>query len=277
MRRLKLNDPASVAPGDGHCGPAVFHRMRFGILMAIALLGIGNLGASAAPAPGSTDSPDMANQLTAEGRYAEGAAAYDALTAGGRTSAALEYNRAQARWKLGQTGRAWAHARLAGRMDPRDPSIRRALAQIATRVPSGSDRAASAGVLHRLTLNEWAVLALAAMWVWGLLLICGLSRPVWRDRWRRTVWVAGTVAVGLSVLMLAALWSRWREPDAILLRADVPIRVSPLEEARTAFLLPEASELRSRNRRGDWVMVEEPGSGRFGWVRRDDVYVLPLL
>jgi len=229
-----------------------------------------------APSPASGDF-EAANRLTAEGRFKEGAAAYDALAAGGRTSAALEYNRAQALAKAGDIGRAWAHLRLAGRLDPRDPAVHRAVHQLAPRIPGARAEGSPAlEWLHRLTLNEWAALALVGMWGWGGFLLAGLLRPAWRDRFRRLTAVAGALAVITSALTAAAAWSRWRGADVLVIRPDTQVRVSPLEEARTAFALPVGSELRHRDRRGDWLMVEEAGSGRFGWVRRADVGVLPF-
>ncbi|MCW5558289.1 MAG: hypothetical protein KIT22_10720 [Verrucomicrobiae bacterium] len=228
------------------------------------------------PAPASGDF-ETANRLMAEGRFAEGAAAYDALAAGGRTSAALEYNRAQARARAGDIGRAWAHLRLAGRLDPRDPAIRRAAHQLASRIPAANATGdAPLEWLHRLTLDEWAALALPGMWLWGGFLLAGLWRPAWRDRFRRLTAICGALAVVTSALAATALWSRWRASDVLVLRPEAQVRVSPLEEARTAFTLPAGSELRHRARRGDWVMVEESGSGRFGWLHRANVAVLPF-
>lgn len=246
-------------------------------LVLFCLLFVSATGAVTQAASG-TGGFELGNRLTAEGRYAEGAAAYDGVAAAGPTSAALEFNRAQARAKVGDLPRAWAHLRLAGRLDPRDAAIRRATHQLASRIPAGSvPEPAWFSWLHRLTLNEWAGLAALGMWLWGGLLLAGLWRPVWRERNRLLTAGAAGLALSTSILLAAALWSRWRAPDVVVIRPDAQVRVSPLEEARTAFLLPAGSELRHRDLRGDWVMVEEVGSGRFGWMQRSDLVVLPLL
>lgn len=220
---------------------------------------------------------ELGSRLTAEGRHAEGAAAFDAATAGGRTSAALEFNRALALARSGDLARAWAHLRVAGRLDPRDAAIRRATYQWASRIPAGKlPDPVPASWLHRLTLNEWAALATLGMWLWGGLLLAGLRRPIWRERCRRLTAGAAVLALTTSALLVSALWSRWRSPDLVVVHPDTQVRVSPLEEARTAFIVPAGTELRQRDVRGDWVMVEEAGSGRYGWIRRPNLVGLPF-
>lgn len=220
---------------------------------------------------------EAANRLAAEGKFSEGAAAYDALAQAGRTSPALEFNRAQARFKAGQSGRAWAHLLMADRLSPREGSLRLAADQMATRIPAGATSlSGSEHWIHFLTLNEWAVLALLAVWVWGILAVGGLLSPTWRIRMRTAVWISGSGAAVLTLLLSGALWSRWRTPDTVILQPDTALRVSPLDEARTAFSLQEGAEVRSRGIRGDWVLVEEPVSRRSGWVKRGEVALLPF-
>ncbi|MFO1459898.1 MAG: hypothetical protein U1G08_10855 [Verrucomicrobiota bacterium] len=220
---------------------------------------------------------EAANRLAAEGKFAEGAAAYDALAIGGRTSPALEFNRAQARFKSGQPGRAWAHLLMADRLSPRDGSVRLAAEQIAARIPAGATSLSGADHwVHLLTLNEWAVLALLSVWVWGIFAVGGLLSPTWRQRTRSAIWISGSVWAVLTLLLCGAVLSRWRNPDTVVLQPDTGIRVSPLDEARTAFSLPEGAEVRSRGIRGDWVLVEEPVSRRSGWAKRGEVAVLPF-
>ena len=246
-------------------------------ILAVALQG----GAMAADA-GAVDAEaqfDAANQLTAQGKFSEGTAAYDELASGGRTSAALEYNRSQSLVKAGQLGRAWGHLLLAQRLSPRDSAIRLAVEQLASRVPSGqSSRNGPGRWLGFLTLNEWAALAGVVMWIWGGLLLVSLRAGDGDSgrRLRKLLWISGGAAALTALLLSAALYSRWRAPDTIVLRPETAVRVSPLDEARTAFSLPDAFEVRSRDTRDGWVMIEDPDSRRFGWVKGRDVQILPF-
>lgn len=246
-------------------------------LLAVVLAMGTLLGAPTPTTPGDAAARfEAANRLTAEGKYSEGAAAYDALAADGRTSAALEYNRAQARLKAGQFGSAWAHLALANRLNPRDSAIRLATEQLAPRVPAGVGSGVVGSWTDRLTLNEWAGLALFSVWVLAGLLFAVRFAPAWKPRLWTPLWVVCGLTVISSALLGTALWSRWQGPNAIVLRPDATVRVSPLDEARTAFSLAEGSEVRRRNSRGDWVMIEEPVSRRFGWMKRSEVQVLPF-
>lgn len=251
-------------------------------LLSLMMAGLAAAAVGAAPATPSKAaalaSPfEAANRLTAEGGYDEGSAAYDAIASGGRTSPALEYNRSQASLKAGQVGRAWAHLRLADRLAPRDSAIQMATEQLAPRIPGGNGSALN-GVrwMGVLTLNEWAGLALVCMWIFGGLLFAVRFAAGWKDRLRTPRVVSGGVALVTSALLGLAMLSRWWGPDVVVLRPAATVRVSPLDEARTAFSLTEGSEVRSQGTRGDWVMIEEPVSRRFGWIKRSDVLVLPF-
>lgn len=253
-----------------------FRRM-LALLLGGSWLALSGLAAAAGLTNAPPASPfDAANRLTAEGKFAAGAAAYDALATGGQTSPALEYNRAQARLKAGQIGSAWAHLRLAQRLAPRDSAIRLAVEQVAPRVPGGGSSSGAGRWLGWLTLNEWAVLALAGMWIWGGLLLTSRWVPGWSARARAATWITGGCALLASALLVLAAWSQRQGMDTIVLRPDTTVRVSPLDEARTAFSLAEGAEVRRGTIHGDWLMIEEPVSRRFGWVKQSDVFLLPF-
>lgn len=226
---------------------------------------------------GVTDQFEAANRLTAEGRFTDGVNAYDAMASTGNTSAALEYNRAQALLKAGQVGAAWAHLQLANRLAPRDTAIRLALDQLSPRIPGGHDtRANAVRWMGVLTLNEWAGIAMVSAWVFGALLFAHRFAAGWDQRLSTPLRVGGGVFALTTVLLGLALWNRWHGPDTIVVRPDATVRVSPLDEARTAFSLAEGSGVRRQGTRGEWVMIEEPVSRRFGWIKQVDVQVLPF-
>jgi hypothetical protein len=84
------------------------------------------------------------------------------------------------------------------------------------------------------------------------------------------------VTLVLVALTVAALLEFRSRPDAIVLKADTVLRQSPIDEARPAFTAPMAAELKIRDSRPGWVMGEDPASGRFGWVPRQQLgFVIP--
>ena len=132
---------------------------------------------------------------------------------------------------------------------------------------SGTDWSA----LGFLRLDEWAWLALASVWLWFALLFAAKLSARAREAVRGFAFGSGVVALGLVAALAAAAQRQFHEPDAIVLNADTPVRQSPLDEAKATFNLPAATELAVRDAKDGWLMVEEPGSQRFGWLRRTQV------
>lgn len=219
-----------------------------------------------------------ANTALAEGRYAESAQLYTNLPTGGRTSAALEYNRGLAYSRLGDAGRARAHWELAHRLDPRHPLIQSAIERAtppgAARLPLNPLPALS--WTDALTLNEWGTLAGVFVWSWGLLLLLARWRPSLAPGLRGYTLTCGILAVTVTALLAGAWGRRVLQPDAIVLQSETPVRVSPLDEARNAFTLPAGQWVKTRPGRGAWLMVEDPVSRRFGWARADGFLRLPV-
>ncbi len=215
---------------------------------------------------------ESANRLLAQGKAAEASKAYEQIAAAGRTSPALERNWAQACYQSGRPGPALAHLRRAARLDPRDADVRADLAVLRTKIGNGlesSDDAAA--VLRVLKLDEWSWLALGAVWIWCGMLAAGRVSPAARASLRGFTTGAGAVAIVLSALLFAAAKQRAGEPDAVVLAPDTPVRQSPLDEAKAIFAVPAAAELRVRDTKGTWLMVEETATQRYGWLKQSEV------
>ncbi|HAB15568.1 MAG TPA: hypothetical protein PLX89_11100 [Verrucomicrobiota bacterium] len=220
-----------------------------------------------------------ANQLVAQGKFAEGAEAYAKLPVGNRTSMALEYNRGLAHARSGELGRAQAHLLRAERLAPRNAAVQAALSQVSAKLPAQANNTFSGPLewTDRLTLNEWGGLALLGVWAWGVLLLLGRWRPALSAPLRGYTIGVGCLAVIITGLTIAAWVRRAHLPDALVLRPDTVVRVSPLEEARPAFSLAEGARVRSSEAPNGWLLVEEPSTRRFGWVKADAIARLPLL
>lgn len=215
---------------------------------------------------------ESANRLLAQGKAVEASKTYEQIASGGRTSPALERNWAQACYQSGRPGPALAHLRRATRIAPRDADVRADLAVLRAKIGNslGSSDDASA-VLRVLKLGEWAWLALAAVWIWCGMLCAGHVSPVARAALRGFTTGAGAVAIVLSALLFAATKQRAGEPDAVVLAPDTPVRQSPLDEAKAIFAVPAAAELRVRDTKDGWLMVEETATQRYGWLKQSEV------
>jgi SH3-like domain-containing protein len=54
----------------------------------------------------------------------------------------------------------------------------------------------------------------------------------------------------------------------VVITEEAAVRYGPLEEAQTAFQLPEGAEVRILDGKGEWVQVRD-GLGRTGWLMRN--------
>ena len=226
---------------------------------------------------------DLANKLYEQGRYPDAAAAYETL---GQTSQgeALFFNLGNAWFKAGQIGRAIAAWRQAERLNPRDPSIRFNL-QFARKKVAGADGSIGSAWqrgLATLTLNEWTVLAAVTLWLWFCLLALREIRPAFRPALRGYAATAGLATVALAACVTAAAQLQFGTTAAVVVVPEAIARSGPLDEAKvlyqfrdgTELTVVDQKELASTDQKQTWLQVRGP-SQRVGWVKRDQVTVLP--
>ena len=236
---------------------------------------IGCAGYSFASNPSSAFS--SANNLYYSGKFSEAVAAYENILYSGQKSVALYYNLGNAYFKSGQIGKAIAVYREAEKLNPRDPDIRANLQfarnqiQGPTLTPSRAER-----LLGKLTLNEWTILAVAALWFCFLLLALREWRPTLK-RQLRLYLAAAAIATIILFVCVAISWTDNRSTKtAIVVSRDVPVRKGPLEDAATAFTVHDGAELRVVDQNNDWLKITSDPS-RIGWLRRDQVLLSPQI
>ncbi len=215
---------------------------------------------------GAPDPMQEAQKLFAVGRPAEAAVVLAKVVKSGPVGADVWFNLGQAWSASGEPGRALWAWRQGLREAPRDPGLRRSVAQ-------ARQRAGGTGG-HPLTQwlgwarpEEWAAgtvaasLALAGWWVVGW---------KWGGKWggkglRGLGWVAGLQVFLAAGWLGAVMGLRW-SPDAVVVVREAPVALAPVPEAKTVRTLLEGSEVRGLRRHGDWTEVEWEGQ-RVGWVR----------
>lgn len=218
---------------------------------------------------------EQANKLYEQGKYDEAAAAYQALLQQGAVSPVVYFNLGNAWFKAGQTGRAIAAYRHAERLAPRDPNVRFNL-QFARKKVTGSDVRADANWLRNLTLNEWTWIAVAAYWIFFLLLAIGELRPTWRASLR-----GASILAGLAFLIAGGLFiAAYRAPtmSAVVVSPNAVVRYGPLDESQVFYQLRDGSELTvlDEKRSGEhqiWLQVRD-ASRRVGWLKQQEVVVI---
>jgi tetratricopeptide (TPR) repeat protein len=218
---------------------------------------------------------EAANRLYEEGKYAEAVAAYEKLLASGQASEAVYFNLGNACFKSRQIGRAVAAYREAQRLNPRDPDVRANLQFARNQVQGPSAGTASwQRWLGRLSLNEWTVLASGLAWLWLGLVALAQWRPVWKLALRPYQIGALLATVAAGVCLGLACRERYFSRRAVVVVAEVTVRQGPLDESQPAFRAYDGAELEVLDHKDQWLQVSTDPR-RFGWVRQDQVMVIP--
>jgi hypothetical protein len=212
------------------------------------------------------------NRLYAHKDYAGAVVAYEqALKAG--PNAAVEYNLGNACFKSGAVGRAILNYRRAHYLTPRDPDVAANLAfarsyrvdKVLT-VPSPFARGLDA-VFHRLSQREADLLGAFG----GLL--AALALAVWIvRRWTAFAFVAAAiVALALFGFLTGRVWQgEIDDHPAVVIVPELDALSGPSEEAKQILLLHDGTEVRIRETRAGYSLVQLPG-GSGGWIRKDAV------
>ncbi len=221
-----------------------------------------------------TSSFDQANKLYEEGKYAAAAQAYDKLLESGTVSEAIYFNRGNALFKLGQLGRSIASYRLAEQLAPRDPDLRANLQFARTQARGGSPYRAELWqrYLEALTLNEWTILTVGALWVFFALLALVQWRPELGRSLRVWFLVSGLAVVVPGISLACALGNGYFTTTAIVVTGEAEVRNGPLDESQTAFKVRDGTELNVIDRKDDWLQVLDAGQ-RMGWLRQNQVLI----
>ena len=216
---------------------------------------------------------ERANKFYEQGKFAESATAYEGLVRAGVSTPTVWFNLGNASYKSGQTGRAIASYRMAERLTPRDAALRANLQFIRGKVYSDERTRVPAwkSALRLATLNEWTVAAVAALWAFfAVLSVATLTRISYRK--------TAVVLFLVTLFFGAGLGLAWRDQvgarEAVVVAREVTARFGPLDESQTAFQLRDGAECAVLDAKGDWLQVRD-AEKRTGWLRRDDVIVLP--
>ncbi len=218
---------------------------------------------------------EQGNAAYAEGKLNAAITNYEALVKQKQVSPALYFNLGNAYFKMGQLGQAIAHYRLAQELAPRDTDIANNLQMARTRANASAPYRTPwwRSWTQLLTVNEWTLAAMAAGWVLAGLIIARL----WRAN--ATPLVSKGIRIFISLLLItgagltARLWDYLGPAPAVVVAKDAPARYGPLEESRSAFVMPDGSEVQAVDFQNDWVQIRDP-QGRTGWLKKEFVRIL---
>ena len=212
------------------------------------------------------------NRLYAQKDYAGAVHAYeDALKSG--HDPRTHYNLGNALFRTGKIGEAIVHYRRAYYLAPRDRDIAANLAF--ARAYRLDKSTAGASPLSHLADRTLRVLSRseAALLAGVLFTLAGLALSgwiVWRAR--LLAFAAGLSGlVGLYGFLAQQFWSgEVAERPAVVVVPEVSAASGPGDEFKQVLLLHDGTEVRIREIRGQWALVQLPG-GSGGWLKQSAV------
>ncbi|MYA65165.1 MAG: tetratricopeptide repeat protein [Gemmatimonadetes bacterium] len=215
------------------------------------------------------------NRLYQEGDFAAAAASYEAVIEGGFESAEVYYNLGNARFRLGETGRAVLNYRRAARLDPGNDDIRANLALVNQRL---QDRIEPLPRFWLLSAFDWwmglipggllqALVAICYLVLGTSVVLIVLRRPArWRTPLRRFTWGAAVATVLLGATLLVREMGLGRAEEAVVMAGEARVLSAPSEEGGlTVFTLHEGTTVRIDRRAGDWAEIVL-ADGKVGWL-----------
>ena len=218
---------------------------------------------------------DRGNLAYQEGDYAAAIEAYEAVVAGGFTSAGLEYNLGNAYFKSGDLGLSILHWERALVLSPGDPDTRANL-ELARSITADAIEPMPTFWLFAV-VNGWVnllptpllLLLVGGAWVavtgGGVVRLLGRSESlVGMGRW--------AMLTGLPVLVLFGVTLAVRElgvgraDRGVVVVEAVAVRSAPAEDGDlTLFEVHEGARVRIDQRTGAWVEVVLD-DGKVGWM-----------
>jgi tetratricopeptide (TPR) repeat protein len=221
---------------------------------------------------------NAANKLYAEGKFADAATTYEKILLSRAAAPALYFNYGNAEFKSGNFGRAIAAYRQAAQLTPRDAEVRANLEFARNQVQGPTLRESrwsrTAGWLGLLTLNEWTGLAVVAFWLMLALLVVTQIRPALKLTLRGFVFGAVFVTLLSCACLGVDAAIHFSRQTAVVVAPDVTARSGPFDEAQSVFTAHNGAELAVLDHRDNWLQVTD-GSGRIGWLQRQQVEILP--
>jgi tetratricopeptide (TPR) repeat protein len=243
-----------------------FRYTLLGVLCVLGVLVLSPLYAS------QSEQMSRANAAYEAGNYAQAVMLYDSAAQQG-TGATLYFNRGNARFKLGEIGRAIADYNRAYVLAPQDKDIRHNLAFARQYRPDKSlllENPLSrlvADALRLLDIGTARILAglffLCAAVAFALLFIQGRRRFAW-------------LGIGLGVLFLYCFLSQlsWGSvvdrSRAVVVVPELTLRSGPGPEYKEIVVVHDGLEVSIRETRPGYVLVQMPG-GEGGWVETSAV------
>ena len=105
--------------------------------------------------------------------------------------------------------------------------------------------------------------------------LCSI-RPAWKNVLRGPARALAVAAIFFCAFLAAAATVHFSNSIAVVVLPDAVSRSGPFDDAQNAFAVHDGAELAILDQRNGWVQVSD-GSGRTGWMKDNQVEVLPVI
>lgn len=219
---------------------------------------------------------DQANRFFEQGQYSNAIVVYENLIKNGKASPAVYFNLGNAYFKSGKIGMAIYNYLIAHRLAPRDPDINANLEFARKHATVGAVliKKSWRDVFKKLTLNEWGYLFAVSMWTFfGLLAACQIKTEL-RQKLKIPITISAAALVLFSITLGINAYDRMTNQIAISIVQEGAVRQGPLDQSPQKFSLKDGLEFVVLDSKDEWLQVSD-FSGRIGWVKTNDVILLP--
>jgi tetratricopeptide (TPR) repeat protein len=207
-----------------------------------------------------------ANQAYNDGRFEEAAGGYENLVRSGNWNANLFYDLGNARFRLGDFGKAILNYERALALDPHHPE-----ADANLRLARDEARALELRkdwverYANMATVKQYSIAAATAFW-FALFLTVHLLLSRRRSAGRIALILLSIVVGGVSVFAIYTLENGTRgNALAVVTGKEIEARLATADDAKSVLLLPAGSEIKILSERGDWIYAALPNDQR-GWI-----------
>jgi len=258
--------------------------MKKTLIYTTLFIGLGLILGLIAVQPSLAQESEMqvANSLYENGRFAESAQAYEQLVAQGAHDSAVYYNMGNAYYRQGDVGQAIFNYQRAAQLAPRDADIQANLAMVRAQATDQLPTASSSPLENfasttrqYLTLNEMALLALGAWFLFGLvwLVYRQMKNGRGKEGLQYILIISGLFMVIATFSLGSRIYVENNRQQAVVIADVIDVSAGPSADTITEFDLHSGAEIELLEQRGDWVRLTLPGGQVQGWVPAEAVAI----
>ncbi|WP_419213001.1 tetratricopeptide repeat protein [Maribacter sp. X9] len=222
---------------------------------------------------------DQATTAYNAGEYEKAIAFYTDILENGEHSAAVYYNLGNAYYKLNEIADSIYYYEKALLLAPNDKEIKTNLSYAQNMTLDAIDTVQETGISKlyknitgKLTFDQWAYLAIAAMFLFVLLYIAFYNfNYSSRKRW---AFIGSLIA--LFVCIIAILFAYIQQKDfnqkrpAIIFAEECSIKAEPNEAGQQVFLLHAGTKVNILDELNDWDKIGLT-DGKTGWILKSEL------